>query len=107
MVGQCFDLVASNPPYIDPLDPHLQQGDLLCEPHSALGAEEEGLADLSRIIEAAPGHLNAGGWLLLEHGYDQADSVCEMLTARGFPEVATRRDLGGKQRVSGGRYCAE
>ena len=99
-----FDLIVSNPPYIDEDDEHLAQGDVRFEPRSALVADNQGLSDLALIIDRAPGFLRANGWLLLEHGYQQADAVCELLRARGFAEVSNRRDLGGQPRISGGRW---
>lgn len=100
-----FDLIVSNPPYIDPSDIHLNQGDVRFEPRSALVAEHHGLADIEHIIEHAPPYLNANGWLLLEHGYDQAEAVCALLKARGFTQVSNRLDLGGNPRISGGCWC--
>lgn len=100
--AETFDLIVSNPPYIDGDDPHLQLGDVRFEPMSALVAADAGMADLHHIIRQAPAHLNAGGWLLLEHGYQQADAVCELLTQRGFTQVENRKDLGGNPRISGG-----
>lgn len=105
--NQVFHMIVSNPPYIDPADPHLSQGDVRFEPLSALIAEENGLADLRSIIAKAPPHLYAGGWLLLEHGYDQADAVQTLLRERGFVEVDTYRDLGGNDRVTKGRWMGE
>ena len=99
-----FDLIVSNPPYIDEDDEHLAQGDVRFEPRSALVADNHGLSDLALIIDRAPGFLRANGWLLLEHGYQQADAVCELLRGRGFAEVSNRRDLGGQPRISGGRW---
>lgn len=101
--GQRFDLVVANPPYIAPDDPHLGRGDLRFEPRHALEAEEQGLRDLRRIVEAAPQHLRENGWLLLEHGYDQGEAVRHLLARQGFADVATRRDFGGRERASGGR----
>lgn len=101
--GRVFDLIASNPPYIAARDPHLSQGDLRFEPVTALASGTDGLDDLRRIIADAAAHLHPGGWLLLEHGYDQGEAVRGLLTAVGFAEVATWRDLGGQERVSGGR----
>ena len=98
-----FQLIVSNPPYIDVADPHLSQGDVRFEPHTALVAEEDGLADIRQIIEQAPDYLAPGGWLLLEHGWQQAEAVRELLWARGFHAVITRQDLGGQERVSGGQ----
>ncbi len=101
--GQKFDLVVSNPPYIDPADPHLSQGDVRFEPSSALTAEQHGLADIDHIASHAPSYLKAGGWLLLEHGFDQKEAVQQLLTAKGFVEVFTEQDYGGMDRVTGGR----
>lgn len=102
--GRRFDLVASNPPYIEAGDAHLEQGDLRFEPRSALAAGEDGLDDIRRIVAAATSHLNTGGWLLLEHGHEQGDAVRVLLVQAGFDEVATWQDLGGRDRVSGGRW---
>ncbi|UZE28324.1 peptide chain release factor N(5)-glutamine methyltransferase [Pseudomonas asplenii] len=101
--GQRFQLIISNPPYIAAADPHLVQGDVRFEPASALVAGADGLDDLRTIIAQAPVHLDTGGWLLLEHGYDQAEAVRELLAAQGFSEVHSRTDLGGHQRISLGR----
>lgn len=98
-----FDLIVANPPYIAEHDPHLSQGDLRHEPRSALVAAEDGLQDLRRIAETAPAHLHAGGWLMLEHGYDQADAVANLLERAGFEQVAHRTDLAGIRRVTLGR----
>lgn len=99
-----FDLIVSNPPYIAANDHHLQQGDLRFEPPQALAAGPDGLDDLRIIIGGAPSHLNPGGWLLLEHGYDQETPVQALLRDAGFADVFTRRDLAGQPRVSGGRW---
>jgi release factor glutamine methyltransferase len=98
-----FELIASNPPYIAAGDEHLSQGDLRFEPSGALTDHADGLSALRIIIDGAPAHLEPGGWLLLEHGYDQAGAVRELLSARGFTEVQSWRDLPGIERVSGGR----
>ena len=98
------DLIVSNPPYIAAGDPHLPA--LAHEPASALVAGADGLDDLRRIVAAAPAHLRAGGWLLLEHGHDQAAAVRALLAAHGFVDVASRRDLAGIERCSGGRRAA-
>ncbi|MFK0311716.1 peptide chain release factor N(5)-glutamine methyltransferase [Pseudomonas sp. NPDC090233] len=103
LAGGRFDLILSNPPYIAAEDPHLIEGDVRFEPSSALVAGADGLDDLRLIISQAPQHLLAGGWLLLEHGYDQAPAVRELLAAQGFIEVASRKDLGGHERISLGR----
>ena len=102
LTGRRFSMIVSNPPYIAGDDPHLAA--LGHEPASALTPGGDGLADLQAIIEAAPGHLEPGGWLLLEHGYDQAEALAELLRRRGFAELALRHDLGGNPRASGGRW---
>ncbi|WP_095169004.1 peptide chain release factor N(5)-glutamine methyltransferase [Pseudomonas sp. Irchel 3H3] len=98
-----YSLIISNPPYIAAADPHLIAGDVRFEPASALVAGTDGLDDLRVIIAQAPQHLDAGGWLMLEHGYDQAAAVRDLLLAQGFVEVHSRVDLGGHQRISLGR----
>lgn len=103
---QLFDIIVSNPPYIASGDVHLSQGDLRFEPLSALASGADGLDDIRRIISEAPQHLTSNGWLLLEHGYDQAESVRELLTQRGFVEVFSEKDLAGIERVTGGVYCS-
>jgi len=100
--GERFELIASNPPYIAEADAHLQQGDLRFEPRSALAAGEDGLDDLRHIITNARTHLRPGGWLLLEHGYDQAPRVRELLANAGYTDIYSARDLSGIERVSGG-----
>ena len=100
-VDGCFDLIASNPPYIAAGDPHLSQGDLRYEPASALTDDADGLSDLSAIIAGAPAHLNADGWLLMEHGYDQAAAVRASLSKAGWRQVQSWRDLAGIERVTG------
>ena len=102
-----FDLIVSNPPYIAAGDHHLQQGDLRFEPPQALAAGPDGLDDLRIIIGGAPAHLTPGGWLLLEHGYDQQAPVQALLRDAGFADVFTRRDLAGQPRVSGGRWLGD
>lgn len=97
-----FHLIVSNPPYVGSVDEHLAA--LHHEPLQALTAGEDGLNDLRQIIAQAPGHLHPQGWLLLEHGYDQAFAVCELLVQRGFTEVQSRNDLAGIARCSGGRW---
>ncbi|UXH39324.1 MULTISPECIES: peptide chain release factor N(5)-glutamine methyltransferase [Pseudomonas] len=103
LAGQRFDLILSNPPYIRAQDPHLAEGDVRFEPSSALVAGNDGLEDLRAIAAQAPEHLLPGGWLLLEHGYDQAGDVRALLEANGFTEVTSRKDLGGHERISLGR----
>lgn len=99
-----FDLIVANPPYVAAADPHLQQGDVRFEPRSALASGPEGLDDLLAIIRAAPARLDAGGWLFLEHGFDQAAAVRGLLTDAGFASIASWKDLAGIERVSGGRW---
>ena len=100
--GATFDLIVSNPPYIPDADPHLTQGDLRFEPRSALASGADGLADIRRIVAQAGAYLKPGGWLLLEHGYDQGGAVRGLLQAAGFVDVFSARDLAGIERVSGG-----
>jgi release factor glutamine methyltransferase len=106
LAGERFDLIVSNPPYIATADRHLDEGDVRFEPMSALVAGADGLDDIRQIIDQAPGHLEAGGWLLLEHGYDQAEAVRGLLSAAGFAAVESRRDLGGHERISLGQWTA-
>ena len=100
-----FDVIVSNPPYVREGDPHLTA--LGHEPIQALTAGADGLSDLRQIIAAAPAHLQAGGWLLLEHGYDQADAVRQLLREQGFESVSSRDDLASIQRCTGGRWPHE
>lgn len=104
---QRFALIVSNPPYIAAADRHLGEGDVRFEPASALVAGADGLDDIRSIIAQAPRHLLPGGWLLLEHGYDQAEAVRSLLVAAGFARVESRRDLGNHQRISLGCWEAE
>jgi len=102
-----FDLVVSNPPYVVEGDPHLQLNGLPFEPRSALTdgvAGGDGLACLRCIVAGSPAHLRADGWLLMEHGYDQAVEVRGLLVAAGFVDVVSWRDDAGIERVSGGRW---
>lgn len=101
-----FDLIASNPPYIEAGDPHLAQGDLRHEPLRALASGADGLDAIREIVAASPRHLVPGGWLLLEHGHDQAARVRELLATHGFAEVASAIDLAGHERVGYGRIPA-
>ncbi len=98
-----FHLIVSNPPYIPATDPHLGQGDLRFEPPTALASGADGLDAIRCIIAAAPTHLLPGGWLLFEHGYDQAEAMCALLEASGFSAIEQQRDLAGIIRVSGGQ----
>lgn len=107
LAGQRYGLILSNPPYIRADDHHLDQGDVRFEPSSALVAGSDGLDDIRAIIQTAPQHLLEGGWLLLEHGFDQASDVRALLAAEGFVEVHSRRDLAGHERISLGRFDRE
>lgn len=107
VAGRRFELIVSNPPYIAAGDVHLSTGDLRFEPVGALTDHADGLSALRRIVAGAPDHLAAGGWLLMEHGYDQADQVRALLDARGvFDQVQSWRDLAGIARVSGARLAS-
>jgi len=97
---QKFDLILSNPPYIRQDDPHLKQGDLPCEPLTALAAGLDGLNDIRHIISHAPDYLSDGGYLLLEHGYDQAEAIKRLLLDRGFSNIDCRQDIAQLDRVS-------
>lgn len=99
-----FGLLLSNPPYVAADDPALNQPELMHEPRLALAAAEDGFAALRRIIEAAPDHLEPGGWLLLEHGAEQAAAVAGALVARGFAQVRSHRDLAGRERMTEGQW---
>ena len=100
---QSFDLIVSNPPYIDAQDPHLEQGDVRFEPRSALVADNHGLADIEKIISDCPAYLTTNGWLLFEHGYNQAEAVRDLLLQSGFEKVFTEQDLAGQDRITGGQ----
>ena len=102
LAGRRFDLIVSNPPYIADADPHLSAGDVRFEPSSALTSGSDGLDDLRSIIAQAPEHLKEGGWLLLEHGYDQGAAVRDLLTRHGFARIQTRRDLAQHERITYG-----
>ncbi|MEZ5502688.1 MAG: peptide chain release factor N(5)-glutamine methyltransferase [Halioglobus sp.] len=107
VAGRRFHLLLSNPPYIDVDDPHLSQGDLRFEPRSALVSPGGGMADLEHLVAGAAANLLDGGWLLLEHGFEQADAVRKLLRAGGFDRIGTRSDLAGLERVSGGCWHAD
>ena len=102
-LGQRYDLIVSNPPYIAADDPHLEQ--LGHEPQMALASGTDGLDAIRAIVAQAPAHLKSGGWLLLEHGWDQAAVVRTLLAQAGFSDVQSRQDLAGIERCSGGRYA--
>lgn len=101
-----FDLIVSNPPYIAAGDPHLAEGDLRFEPIDALTDHGDGLSDLAAIVAGAAVRLKPGGWLLMEHGYDQAAATRALLERAGYAEVFSARDLGGHERCTGGRLSA-
>ncbi len=100
---QRFDLIASNPPYIDSADAHLTQGDLRFEPRSALVAADDGLADIRALCAQAPDYLKPGGWLLLEHGWTQGQAVAALMQSSGLESVQTIKDLNDNDRVTQGR----
>jgi release factor glutamine methyltransferase len=103
LAGRRYDVIAANPPYVAAADPHLSRGDLRFEPQAALtDGSGDGLGSIRAIVAGAPGHLNSGGWLLLEHGYDQASAVRELLAAAGFAGLVSIPDLAGIPRVAGG-----
>ncbi|MEQ9462078.1 MAG: peptide chain release factor N(5)-glutamine methyltransferase [Haliea sp.] len=104
--GERFELIVSNPPYVESDSPWLGSGDVRFEPRSALVAGDSGLDDLRQLAAGAPAHLRPGGWLLLEHGFQQGEAVRQLLVAAGFDQVTTRRDLGGRERITGGRRGA-
>ena len=101
--GRRFDLIVSNPPYIATNDPHLALGDLRFEPKPALASGHDGLDDLRCLIEGASRHLKPGGWLLLEHGYNQAEAVRNLLHRFHIEAIQSWPDLAGVPRVSGGK----
>lgn len=103
MVPCKFDLIVSNPPYIDAADAHLNDGDVRFEPRSALVAGQNGLADIAAIAQTAQAWLQPRAWLLFEHGYEQAPSVRSLLSERGYGDISTWCDWGGRERVTGGR----
>lgn len=105
LAGDLFDLIASNPPYIAVGDPHLRQGDLRFEPAGALASGADGLDAIRIIVRDSPAHLMPGGWLLLEHGWEQGEAVRALLRNAGFVDVATERDLEGRDRVTLGRHA--
>lgn len=99
-----FEMIVSNPPYIHPQDPHLEQGDVRFEPISALRSASDGLADIQAIARGARDYLAAPGWLLLEHGYDQGPAVAQLLMGLGYHEVCVYKDLGTNDRICAGRW---
>lgn len=105
LADQQFEMIVSNPPYIDECDPHLAEGDVRFEPRSALVAADQGLADLSHIIMQSRRHLVSGGWLLLEHGWTQGEAVRNLFQQAGFHHVETCRDYGGNERLTAGKLA--
>ena len=103
IANQSYDMIVSNPPYIDEQDPHLSQGDVRFEPLTALVAANEGLADIEHIISSAREHLVSGGWLLLEHGWTQGQAVRALFCAAGYESVETCRDYGNNDRLTLGK----
>jgi len=95
-----FDMIVSNPPYVVPGDPHLKEGDLPYEPIGALVASENGLSDIQSLASSAKSHLNSGGWLGIEHGYNQAEAVTEIMTRHGYKNISTIKDLAGIDRLT-------
>lgn len=104
VAGEVFRMIVSNPPYIAEGDPHLGQGDLRFEPRSALASGPDGLDALRVIVAGAPAHLLPGGWLLVEHGFDQGPAVRSLFQAQGFAQVASQRDLERRDRVTLGQW---
>lgn len=102
--GKGFDVIVSNPPYVAEHDMHLQQGDLRFEPQLALSSGADGLRDMRCIVDGAPAHLRDGGWLLVEHGYDQKEAVLDLFTLHGFAKVCGHADAAGIPRVVSGRH---
>ncbi len=102
LAGSTFDVIVSNPPYVREHDPHLAQGDVRFEPHAALVAGIDGLDAIRSIATDAASHLRPGGWLLFEHGFDQAPAVCTLLETLGFDRVTSFRDAAGHERVTAG-----
>ena len=102
-----FDIIVSNPPYIDKNDVHLSQGDVRFEPSSALVSGDSGLQDILNIIQMAPRFMHSGAWLLLEHGYQQADAVAALFKRFAYSNIILRRDLAGQARVTGAQFFAK
>lgn len=98
-----FNIILSNPPYIENQDPHLEQGDLIFEPITALSSGKDGLEDIRIICQQAPTYLAENGWLLIEHGYNQADSVQAILKENSFHDITTQQDYAGNDRVTFGK----
>ncbi|MFM9155232.1 MAG: peptide chain release factor N(5)-glutamine methyltransferase [Polynucleobacter victoriensis] len=99
-IAHKFDVIVSNPPYIPRGDQHLSMGDLRFEPSSALTDDQDGLSAYCQIFQQAPSHLNAGGLILVEHGYDQSEAVCQLLTDCKFVDIKAHLDLAGIKRAA-------
>jgi len=102
--SKAFHCIVSNPPYIDALDPHLNEGDVRFEPLTALVANDQGWSDIERIIDEAGQHLLPGGWLLIEHGYTQAQRAQQLFVQSQYKNVRTLRDYGGNERITLGQW---
>ena len=105
--AQLFDVVVSNPPYVETHDPHLENGDVRFEPLSALVSGDDGLQDIRRIVAEARDYLRAGGLLIMEHGYNQAESVRALLSAAGYVRVESCLDLAGHERATLGFWSEQ
>ena len=99
-VTGCFDVIVSNPPYIEEADKHLQQGDVRFEPISALTSGKDGLRDITLIAQQALKYLHDGAWLLIEHGWNQGGEVRKIFAACGYENIETVADYGGRDRVT-------
>lgn len=102
---QLFDLIVTNPPYVEPQSTYLKQGDLRFEPNTALVADDDGLSDIKTIIEKSRTRLNIGSWLLIEHGFAQGKSVRDFLLSNGFTQVSTISDLNDCERITQAQWC--
>jgi release factor glutamine methyltransferase len=102
-INDRYDLVISNPPYVGSNDPYLQQGDLRFEPAGALASGQDGLDDIRRLVQQAPKHLKKDGYLLLEHGYQQAEAVRSLMAKAGYIEIETHQDIEDRDRVTLGK----
>ena len=102
-INDRYDIVISNPPYIESDDPHLQQGDLRFEPADALASGKDGLDDIRRLVQQALKHLKKDGYLLLEHGYQQAEAVRSLMAKAGYIDIETHQDIEDRDRVSLGK----
>lgn len=103
--GERFDLIASNPPYVEPGDAHLAQGDLRFEPITALVADDKGFADIQKIIETAPQFLKEQAWLVIEHGYNQSKQVATLFASNGFEHIELMKDINDLPRCTRGQLA--